>query len=91
MAIIHVGENTKVSALATQIVNEVRQTGGAGLRAVGDGAVNQAVKAVATAREVVESEGFSSVAVIIPQLADVPLGHGCQIVVHLTVMDVLDL
>lgn len=52
---------------------------------LGAGAVNQAVKAAARARQALEPEGYALV--IIPELVQVPLGHGTQTVVHLTVMD----
>lgn len=55
------------------------------LEAVGAEAVNQAVKAVAQARQSLETEGYALV--IIPKLVEVPLGHGSQTVVHLTVVN----
>ena len=51
------------------------------MEAVGAGAVNQAVKAVAQARR----SGY--MLAIIPDLVDIPLGHGSQPAVQLTVVD----
>ncbi len=85
-SLIRVGKNTKVSALASRILDQVRQSGYVTLETVGAGAVNQAVKAVARARETAEIEGSSLV--IVPQLADIPLRHGSQTAVHLTVINI---
>jgi stage V sporulation protein S len=85
-SLMRVGKNTKVSALANRILDQVRRSGYVTLETVGAGAVNQAVKAVARARATAELEGLSLV--IVPQLADIPLGHGSQTTVHLTVIDI---
>jgi stage V sporulation protein S len=85
-SLMRVGKNTKVSALANRILDQVRQSGYVTLETVGPGAVNQAVKAVARARQTAELEGSSLV--IVPQLADIPLGHGSQTAVLLTVVDI---
>jgi stage V sporulation protein SpoVS len=55
------------------------------LEAVGAGAVNQAVKAVARARQILEPEGYRLV--IILELVQVPLSHGSQAVVYLALAD----
>jgi len=91
--IIRAGKNTRVSVLAERIIERFLAQGIVDLETVGAGAVNQAVKAcpeqgrraVARARQTLEPEGYSLV--IIPELVQVPLGHGSQTVVHLTVVD----
>jgi len=84
--IIRVGKNSKVSALAQRLVQRFFEQGLVELEAVGAGAVNQAVKAVARARQTLESEGYSLV--IIPEVVQVAQGRGSQTVVHLTMVDV---
>jgi stage V sporulation protein SpoVS len=80
--IIRVGKNAKVSALAERVIKQLERQGGlVRLEAVGAGAVNEAVKAVAQARR----SGY--LLAIIPDLVDVPLGHGTQPAVQLTVVD----
>jgi stage V sporulation protein S len=86
-SLMQVGKNTKVTALAGRILDQVRASGYVTLETVGAGAVNQAVKAVAQARQAAELEGLSLV--IVPQLVDVPLGHGSQPALHLSVIDIL--
>jgi len=83
--IIRAGKNTKVSVLAERIIERFLARGIVELETVGAGAVNQAVKAAARARQALEPEGYSLV--IIPELVQVSLGHGSQTVVHLTVVD----
>ena len=80
--IIRVGKNAKVSALAERVIKQLERQGGlVRLEAVGAGAVNQAVKAVAQARR----SGY--LLAIIPDVVDIPLGHGSQPAVQLTVED----
>jgi stage V sporulation protein SpoVS len=80
--IIRIGKNAKVSALAERVIKQLERQGGlVRLEAVGAGAVNQAVKAVAQARR----NGY--MLAIIPDLVDIPLGHGSQPAVHLTVVE----
>jgi stage V sporulation protein S len=71
-SVIRIGQNTKVSTLATRILDQVRKSGYVTLETVGPGAVNQAVKAVARARQTAELEGSSLV--IVPQLVEIPMG-----------------
>jgi len=81
--ILRAGKNAKVSALAERVIRQLeRQTGLVRLEAVGAGAVNQAVKAVAQARR----DGHPLA--IIPDLVDITLGHGTQPAVHLTVVEI---
>lgn len=83
--VIQVGKNTKVSVLSQRLMQRFLEQGWIELEAVGAEAVNQAVKAVAKARQTLEAEGYSLV--IIPKLVEVPLGHGSQTVVHLAVVN----
>jgi len=83
---VRIGKNVKITVAAERIIARfLKGGGGVTLETVGAGAVNQAVKAVARAREALEPEGYALV--IIPQIVQVPLGHGHQTVVHLTVID----
>ena len=50
MEILKVSSNTKVNSLAGAIAGTIREEGVAELSAIGAGAVNQAIKAIATAR-----------------------------------------
>jgi stage V sporulation protein S len=83
--VVQVGKNAKVSVVAERIASRVLEQGFIEMETVGEGAVNQAVKAAAMARRQLEPEGYSLV--IIPAIVEVPLGHGSQTVVHLTVVD----
>ncbi len=82
---VRVGKNAKVSTVAQRIVSQVLEQGAIEMETIGEGAVNQAVKAVAMARRQLEPQGYSLV--IIPEVVEAPLGHGSQTVVHLTVVD----
>ena len=83
--VVRVGKNTKVSVVAERVASRVRERGFIEMETVGEGAVNQVVKAVAMARRQMEPEGYSLV--IIPAVVEAPLGHGSYTVVHLTVVD----
>lgn len=83
--VIQVGKNTKVSVLSQRLIERFLGQGWIELEVVGAEAVNQAVKAVAKARQALEIEGYSLV--IIPKLVEGSLGHGSQTVVHLTVVN----
>lgn len=83
--VVRVGKNAKVSVVAERIVERFLERGFIELETVGAGAVNQAVKAAAMARQRLEPQGYSLV--IVPEVVDVLLGHGHQSVVHLSVVD----
>jgi len=83
--VVRVGKNAKVSVVAERIASQVQEQGFIEMETVGERAVNQAVKAVAMARQQLEPERYSLV--IIPAVVEVPLGHGSHTVVHLTVVD----
>ncbi len=82
---LRVGKNVKVSAIAEQVIAGVSADGAIVLETVGPGAVNQAVKGVALARRQLAPEGRALA--IIPEVVEVPLGHGSQTAVHLTVFE----
>lgn len=84
-AIIRVGKNVKVSVLAQRLVKEFLSRGWIELETMGAGAVNQAVKAAARARQTLEAEGYA--VVIIPKVLQVSQGRGSQTVVHLTLVN----
>lgn len=86
--VIRVGKNAKVSDLAARLTKRFLEQGVVELETVGAGAVNQAVKAVAQARQDLEPQGYALV--MIPRQVEVPLGHGSQTVIHLTVLDMAD-
>jgi stage V sporulation protein SpoVS len=80
---IRVGKNAKVSKIRDRMIKQLDQPGGlVRLEAVGAGAVNQALKAVAQAR----TDGYPLA--VIPQLVEVPLGRGSQQAMHLLVFEV---
>jgi stage V sporulation protein S len=83
--VLRVGKNAKVSAIAEQVIARLSAQEVVVLETIGADAVNQAVKGVALARRRLEAEGLSLA--IIPEVAEVPLGHGTQTVVHLTVVE----
>ncbi|MBN1138706.1 MAG: stage V sporulation protein S [Anaerolineae bacterium] len=83
--VLRVGKNAKVSSIAEQVIAGISAQGAVVLETVGAGAVNQAVKGVALARRQLEPEGRSLA--IVPEVVEVPLGHGSQTVVHLTVVE----
>ena len=81
---LRVGQNAKVSDVAERIVERFLAHGIVELETLGAGALNQAVKAVAKARPVLQRDGYALA--IVPELAQVPPGQGSQIVVRLTVV-----
>lgn len=83
--IIRVGKNVKVSVLAQRLVKEFLSRGWVELETIGAGAVHQAVKAAARARQTLADEGYALV--IIPKLVQIRSGHGQETVVHLIITD----
>ncbi len=79
--IIRVGKNVKVSVLAQRLVKEFLSRGWVELETMGAGAVNQAVKAAARARQTLAAEGYALV--IVPKPVQIRSGHGQETVVHL--------
>jgi stage V sporulation protein S len=82
--ILRVGKNAKVSAITEKVIARLSAQEVVVLETIGADAVNQAVKGVALARRRLEADGLSLA--IVPEVVEVPLGHGTQTVVHLTVV-----
>lgn len=59
MEILKVSSKTKVSSLAGAIAGTIREDGVAELSAIGAGAVNQAIKAIATAKGFLSPGGIN--------------------------------
>ncbi len=70
--IIRVAANSKSTAVAGAIAGVVRDEGRADIQAIGAGAVNQAVKAVAIAKGFLALDGLD--VVCIPTFTDVEIG-----------------
>jgi stage V sporulation protein S len=70
--IIRVAAQSRSTAVAGAIAGVVREQGRADVQAIGAGAVNQAVKAVAIARGFLALDGIDVVCV--PSFADVDIG-----------------
>ena len=63
MSVIKVSSESRTSAVAGAIAGVVREQHRAEVQAIGAGAVNQAVKAVAIARGYLQEDGFDIVCV----------------------------
>ena len=71
MATLKVAAHSRVPAIAGAIAGTIRDQGRAEVHAIGAGAVNQAVKAVAVARRFLETEGYDIV--LIPAFVNVEI------------------
>ncbi len=69
MPVLKVSANSRSTAVAGAIAGVVREHGRAEVQAIGAGAVNQAVKAVAIARSYLALDGMD--VICIPAFADV--------------------
>jgi len=69
--IIKVSARSRSTAVAGAIAGVVREKGSAEVQAIGAGAVNQAIKAVAIARGYLELDGFD--VVCIPSFVEVEI------------------
>ena len=63
MALLKVSSSTKVNSLAGAIAGIIREEGVAEMSAIGAGAVNQAIKAIATAKGFLSPGGISIVCI----------------------------
>jgi stage V sporulation protein S len=72
MEILKVSAKSRSTAVAGAIAGVVRESGRAEVQAIGAGAVNQAVKAVAIARGYLSEDGISIVC--IPSFVEVIIG-----------------
>lgn len=70
--IIRVAAQSRSTAVAGAIAGVVRERGRADVQAIGAGAVNQAIKAIAIARGFLALDGLEIVC--IPMFADVEIG-----------------
>ncbi len=71
MATLKVAAHSRVPAIAGAIAGTIRDQGRAEVHAIGAGAVNQAVKAVAVARRFLESEGYDII--LVPAFVNVEI------------------
>ncbi len=72
MNIIKVSSESRTSAVAGAIAGVVREQDHADVQAIGAGAVNQAVKAVAIARGYLKEDGISIIC--LPEFTSVDIG-----------------
>lgn len=73
MQVLKVSSRSRSTAVAGAIAGVVREHGRAEVQAIGAGAVNQAVKAVAIARSYLALDGLD--VICIPAFADVEIGE----------------
>ncbi len=81
--LIRVAAQSRATAVAGAIAGVVREDGRAEVQAVGAGAVNQAVKAVAIARGFLALDGLD--VVCIPSFTDVEIGGQERTAIRLSV------
>jgi len=81
--ILKVSARSRSSAVAGAIAGVVRESGRAEVQAIGAGAVNQAVKAVAIARGYLALDGIDVVCV--PEFTEVMIGEQERTAIKLTV------
>lgn len=83
MDIIKVAATSRSTAVAGAIAGVVREQGRVNVQAIGAGAVNQAVKAVAIARSYLELDGID--VICIPSFVEVMIGGQERTAVRLSV------
>jgi stage V sporulation protein S len=83
MDIIKVSAQSRSTAVAGAIAGVVREVGRAEVQAIGAGAVNQAVKAVAIARGYLEQDGI--IVICIPEFVEIQIDDQERTAVKLTV------
>ncbi len=71
MEILKVSAHSKAKALAGALAAVVRTDGAVGLQAIGAGAVNQAIKAIAVARGYVAPNGLDLV--VVPSFVEISI------------------
>ncbi len=84
MNVIKVAASSRSTSVAGAIAGVIRETGRAEVQAIGAGAVNQAVKAVAIARGYLELDGIEIVC--IPHFSEVMIDDRERTAVRLTVV-----
>ena len=87
MEILKVSSNTKVNSLAGAIAGTIREEGVAELSAIGAGAVNQAIKAIATAKGFLSPGGINIVCT--PSFVTTGIGDNERTAISITVRKVL--
>ncbi len=83
MELLRVAATSNASSVAGSLANVIREHGKAEIQAIGAGAVNQTVKAIAIARGFVAPSGFDLVC--IPGFADVEIDGEERTVIRFTV------
>ncbi len=73
MEVLKVSAKSRSTAVAGAIAGVIRESGRAEVQAIGAGAVNQAIKAVAIARGYLEEDGIDIVC--IPSFTEVAIGE----------------
>lgn len=81
--IIKVSATSLTTAVAGAIAGMIREHGEARVQAIGASAVNQAVKAVAKARDYLQTDGIDIVCV--PSFVDIDIGGQERTAIRLTV------
>ena len=83
MDVIKVSAKSRSTAVAGAIAGVMREVGRAEVQAIGAGAVNQAIKAVAIARTYLQQDGID--AICIPSFAEVTIDNQERTSIKLTV------
>ncbi|UCC77527.1 MAG: stage V sporulation protein S [Anaerolineales bacterium] len=83
MEILKVAAKSRSTAVAGAIAGVIRETGRAEVQAIGAGAVNQAVKAVAIARGYLAEDGIDIIC--IPSFVEVVIGSQERTAIKLVV------
>ncbi|MCL6549288.1 MAG: stage V sporulation protein S [Alicyclobacillus sp.] len=83
MEILKVSSKSKPNSVAGALAGVLREKGGAEIQAIGAGALNQAVKAVAIARGFVAPSGMDIIC--IPAFTDVEINGERRTAIKLTV------
>lgn len=89
--LIKVSKTSRPTAVAGAIAGVMRKGGYAEIQAIGAGAVNQSVKALATARNYLKEDGIDLAAV--PSFTEVEIDGSIKTAVHMAIYkqsDVLD-
>lgn len=86
MSVIKVAANSRSTSVAGAIAGIIREKGQAHVQAIGAGAVNQAVKAVAIARGYLELDGINIVC--IPSFSEVVIDGRERTAVRLGIVEV---
>ena len=81
--IIKVAANSRTSAVAGAIAGVFREQQGVQIQAIGASAVNQAVKAVALARDYLSEDGYNIV--VIPSFVDVEIEDNVRTAIRLAI------